>query len=163
MVTVWRTVLLLSGYYCDSTHQHYDVTQFEYVLWRHTMHEWVMNIHYKTWIAQGRFTNMILIPSKQWGVCDNVITHIPWMFLPLDLIWENQIAKLASLPWDSFVFHLYSQLRYSTVVFKALWPVVFVEFWCHGLTTHPLYFGPFGWFILNKLVCKFNTTENSFL
>ena len=33
--------------------QHYDVTQFEYVLWRHTMHEWVMNIHYKTWIAQG--------------------------------------------------------------------------------------------------------------
>ena len=72
MVTVWRTVLLLSGYYCDSTHQHYDVTQFEYVLWHHTMHEWVMNIHYKTWIAQGRFTNMILTPSKQWGVCDNV-------------------------------------------------------------------------------------------
>ena len=71
MVTVWRTVLLLSGCYCDSTHQHYDVTQFEYVLWRHTMHEWVMNIHYKTWIAQGRFTNMILTPSKQWGMCDN--------------------------------------------------------------------------------------------
>ena len=71
MVTVWRTVLLLSGYNCDSTHQHYDVTQFEYALWRHTMHEWVMNIHYKTWIAQGRFTNMILTPSKQWGVCDN--------------------------------------------------------------------------------------------
>ena len=70
MVTVWRTVLLLSGYYCDSTHQHYNVTQFEYVLWRNPMHEWVMNIHYKTWIAQGRFTNMILTPSKQWGVCD---------------------------------------------------------------------------------------------
>ena len=49
---------------------HYDVTQFEYVSWRHRMHEWVMNIHYQTWIAQGRFTNMILIPSKQWGVCD---------------------------------------------------------------------------------------------
>ena len=32
---------------------HYDVTQFEYVLWRHTMHEWVMNIHNQTWIAQG--------------------------------------------------------------------------------------------------------------
>ena len=72
MVTVWRTVLLLSCYNCDSTHQHYDVTQFEYVLWRHTMHERVMNIHYKTWIAQGRFTNMILTPSKRWGVCDNV-------------------------------------------------------------------------------------------
>ena len=70
MVTVWRTVLLLSGYNCDSTHQHYDVTQFENVLWRHTMHEWVMNIHHKPWIAQGRFTNMILTPSKQWGVCD---------------------------------------------------------------------------------------------
>ena len=76
MVTVWRTVLLLSGYYCDSTHQHFDVTQFEYVLWRHTMHEWVMNIHYKTWIAQGRFTNMILTPSKQWGVCHK------YFFLP---------------------------------------------------------------------------------
>ena len=70
MVTVWWTVLLLNGNYCDSTHQHYDVTQFEYILWRHTMHEWVMNLHYKTWIAQGRFTNMILTPSKQYGVCD---------------------------------------------------------------------------------------------
>ena len=38
-------------------------------------HEWVMNIHYKTWTAQGRFTNMILTPSNQWGVCDNVLNH----------------------------------------------------------------------------------------
>ena len=81
MVMVWRTVLLLSGYNCDSTHQHYDVTQFESVLWRHTMHELVMNIHYKTWIAQGRFTNMILTPSKQWGVCDNFWTLTPvWIY-----------------------------------------------------------------------------------
>ena len=57
---------------CDSTHQHYDVTRFEYALWRRTMHEWVMNIHYQTWIAQGRFINIIRTPSKQWGVCDNV-------------------------------------------------------------------------------------------
>ena len=78
-VTVWRTVLLLSRYYCDSTHQHYDVTQFEYVLWRHTMHGWVMNIHYKTWIAQGRFTNMILTPSKQWGVCDKKFKVTMWV------------------------------------------------------------------------------------
>ena len=47
MVTVWRAVLLLSCYDCDSTHQHYDVTRFECVLWRYTMHEWVMNIHYQ--------------------------------------------------------------------------------------------------------------------
>ena len=96
MVTVWRTVLLLSGYNCDSTHQHYDVTQFEYVLWRHTMHEWVMNIYYKTWIAQGRFTNMILTPSKQWGVCDKyditirvestwlLLMQPPWWCYPFD-------------------------------------------------------------------------------
>ena len=71
LVMVWRTMLLLCCYHCDCMQQHYDVTQFEYVLWRHTMHEWVMNIHYKTWIAQGRFTNMIRTPSKQWGVCDN--------------------------------------------------------------------------------------------
>ena len=70
LVTVWRTILLLCCYHCDCMQQHNDVTQFEYVLRRHTMHEWVMNIHYKTWIAQGRFTNMILTPSKQWGMCD---------------------------------------------------------------------------------------------
>ena len=95
IVTVWRTVLLLSGYYCDSTHQHYDVPQFEYVLWRHTMHEWVMNVHYKTWIAQGRFTNMILTPSKQWGVCDNTIIVTGsfcgeiYMFKPISLVFKQ--------------------------------------------------------------------------
>ena len=31
----------------DCMQQHYDITQFEYILWRHTMHEWVINIHYK--------------------------------------------------------------------------------------------------------------------
>ena len=73
LVTVWRTMLLLYCYHFDYMPQHYDVTQFEYVLWRQTVHEWVMNIHYQTWIAQGRFTNIILTPSKQWGVSDNVI------------------------------------------------------------------------------------------
>ena len=80
MVTVWRMVLLLSCYDCDSTHQHYDVTRFEYVLWRGTMHEWVMNIHYQTWIAQGRFINIIRTPSKQWGVCDKYIIEV-WGYL----------------------------------------------------------------------------------
>ena len=50
MVTMWRTLLLLSCYDCDSMQQHYDVTRFKYVLWHRTMHEWVMNIHYQTWI-----------------------------------------------------------------------------------------------------------------
>ena len=47
MVTVWCTVLLLCCYDSESTQQHYDITLLEYVLWRHTMHEWVMNIHYQ--------------------------------------------------------------------------------------------------------------------
>ena len=47
MVTVWCTVLLLCCYDCESTQQHYDITLLEYVLWCHTMHEWVMNIHYQ--------------------------------------------------------------------------------------------------------------------
>ena len=47
MVTVWCTVLLLCCYDCESTQQHYDTTLFEYILWRHTMHGWVMNIHYQ--------------------------------------------------------------------------------------------------------------------
>ena len=34
LATVWRTVLLLSCYDCDSTYQHYDFTRFEYILWR---------------------------------------------------------------------------------------------------------------------------------
>ena len=29
-------------------------------------------VHYQTWIAQGRFTNIILTPSKQWDVCDKL-------------------------------------------------------------------------------------------
>ena len=53
MVIVWLMMLLLCCYNCDCTQQHYDVTQFEYVVWCHTMHEWVMNIHHQTWIAQG--------------------------------------------------------------------------------------------------------------
>ena len=83
LVTVWRTMLLLCCYHCDWMQQHYDVTQFEYILWRHTIHEWVMNIHYKTWIAQGRFTNMILTPSKQWGGCDKRKFQVGALFVPL--------------------------------------------------------------------------------
>ena len=70
-VTVSRMLLLRSCYDCDSRRQHYDVTRFKYVLWRRTMHLLVMNIQYQTWIAQGRFINMIRTPSKQWGMCDN--------------------------------------------------------------------------------------------
>ena len=29
----------------------------------------------KTWIAQGRFMNMIHTPSKQWGMCDKHLRH----------------------------------------------------------------------------------------
>ena len=47
LVTVWWTMLLLCCYNCYCMQQRYDVTQFDYVLWRHTMHEWVMNIHFQ--------------------------------------------------------------------------------------------------------------------
>ena len=66
--TMWRTMLLLCFNHCYCMQQHYDVTQFEYVLWRHTIHEWVVNIHYKTWIAQGRFANTIITPRNN-GAC----------------------------------------------------------------------------------------------
>ena len=72
MVMVWRSLLLLSCYDCDSTRHHYDVMRFKYVLWRRTMHERVMNIYHQIWIAQGWFIIMIRTPSKQWGVCDNL-------------------------------------------------------------------------------------------
>ena len=98
-VTVWRTLLLLSCYDCDSTRQHYDVTRFQYVLWRRTMHEWVMNIHYQTWIAQGWFINMIRTPSKQWGVCDKY-PYFRFVLLILALpqettwFWSNRRARI---------------------------------------------------------------------
>ena len=47
MVMVWCTVLLLCCCDCESTQQHYDIKLLEYVLWRHTMHKWVMNIYYQ--------------------------------------------------------------------------------------------------------------------
>ena len=56
----------------------YDVTPFEHVLWRNKMHEWVMNIHYQTWIAQGQFINISHTLSKQWGVDDNKIAPVPF-------------------------------------------------------------------------------------
>ena len=40
-----------------------------------------MNLHYKTWIAQGRFTNIILTPSKQWDVCDKTTYLTHWGLL----------------------------------------------------------------------------------
>ena len=76
LVTVWRTMLLLCCYHCDCIQQHYDVTQFEYVLWGHTTHGWVMNIHYKTWIAQGRFTNIILTLRDNGACVIMIIVHM---------------------------------------------------------------------------------------
>ena len=106
MVTVWRTVLLLSCYHCDSTRQNYDVTRFENVLWRGTMHEWVMNIHYKTWIAQGRFINMIRTPSKQWGECDEISK--------LDIV-ENFLlgnTLIQKWLWQKHFINLYARFRH---------------------------------------------------
>ena len=68
--------------YADTIVQHLDVTRFEHVLWRNTMHEWVMNIHYQTWIAQGRIINMSQTPSKQWGLCDKCFI---WISIPFTL------------------------------------------------------------------------------
>ena len=63
--------------------QYYDVTQFEFILWRHTMHAWVMNIHCQTWIAQGRFTNIIHTPWNN-GMCGtNLLNLVKGASLPL--------------------------------------------------------------------------------
>ena len=37
--TIIVMMLLLCCYDCDSTQQHYDSTEIEYILWHHTMHE----------------------------------------------------------------------------------------------------------------------------
>ena len=67
-LVTWRTMLLVYCYHCNCMQQHYDVSQFQYVLWRHTMNKWVLSIHYKSWIAQGRFTNIVLTPRHN-GPC----------------------------------------------------------------------------------------------
>ena len=68
LVTVWRTVPLLSCYDCDSTRQHYDVTRFEYVLWRRTMHESPKGDSW-TWAA----------PPRNQGACV-IIAWNPWSY-----------------------------------------------------------------------------------
>ena len=57
--TWWRCCVRYSCY-ANAIVQHYDVTRFEHVMWRTTMHEWVMDIHYQTWITSKSRT-----PSKQ--------------------------------------------------------------------------------------------------
>ena len=111
LVTVWWTRLLLCCYHCECMQQHYDVTQFECVLRHHTMHECVMNIHHQTGIAQGRFTNIILTPSKQWGLCDNIYT---WLYSYLSnhlslhkMAFISQTIVSNAFSWTkSFVFWL---------------------------------------------------------
>ena len=89
MVTVWRTVLLLSCYDCGSTHQHYDATRFEYVLWRRTIHKWVMNIHYQnlnrpraiwwTWSAPPRNNGSCVIILLIW-LCNSIEKYLVAFF-----------------------------------------------------------------------------------
>ena len=105
MVTVWQTVLLLSCYDCDSTHQHYDVMWFECVLWHRTMHEWVMNIHYQTWYAQGRLINIIRTLSKQWGVCDKFLYHTSADIVP-HLCAEHSFHKKSMSSWSNSCKHM---------------------------------------------------------
>ena len=69
----WNARDCVAGLHDRRSRQCNPVTPVECVslLFRNTMQEWVMNIHYHTWIAKGRFINISRTPSKQWGVCDN--------------------------------------------------------------------------------------------
>ena len=84
LVTMWWSVVLLHYNDFESTQQH-DVMQFEYVLWRHTMYKWVINIHYQTWIAQRWFINTICTPLKQLGMCYKIL--IPQL-TTRQLLWQ---------------------------------------------------------------------------
>ena len=97
MVTVWRTVLLLSCYDCDSTHQHYDVTRFEYVLWCRTMHEWVMNIHY-----QNLNRPTLSAPPRNNGECViMVIIHqIGWRYSSFTQFFQQAHMPRVSSPFQ---------------------------------------------------------------
>ena len=63
------TLLLLSCYDCNSTRQHYYVTRFKYVLWRRTMHEWVMNIHYQIHESPKGHSQTWSEPPRNNGAC----------------------------------------------------------------------------------------------
>ena len=78
----------------------YDVMRFELVLWRNTMHEWVMNIRYQTWKAQGWFININRTPSKQWGMCDN-IPHFPGHVIKFPCWHWNQAMLVKGIPASS--------------------------------------------------------------
>ena len=49
MTVVWHSFRL-----CNLPNCHFDVTRFEYLLWHHIMHEWIMNLHDEISIAPAR-------------------------------------------------------------------------------------------------------------
>ena len=105
-----------------------------------------MNIHYKTWIAQGRFTNMILTPSKQWGVCDNEIWRMT--------LKNNRTPLLSNIKvCASFHHHMWIQ-TWVTVRKRLSWVLSFLT---SVTLTFDLWPWPFAWTSLLSMVI---TPEN---
>ena len=84
-------------------------------LWRHAVwirivkshNAWMGYEYYQTWIAQGRFINMIRTPSKQWGVCYKL--HNRFLFqLPIHA------------PYSRLVYSNWPTVR-SWVIMYILW------------------------------------------
>ena len=94
------------------------------LLWRHTMHEWVMNIHYKTWIAQGRFTNMILTPRNN-GACVIInLSHLTQLSninqsclcdMRLTYIWSRELW------WGCVIKCRNPGIFRNNIMLKAVW------------------------------------------
>ena len=61
-------------------------------------------IIFKTWIAQGRFTNMILTPSKQWGVCDKLYDQY-WIWKEAWWLW--------TISYDLSLLHKHADMKFS--------------------------------------------------
>ena len=103
------------------------------LLWRHTVWIRIVTSH-NAWMGyeysiqnlnrpcQGRFTNMILTPSKQWGVCDNV--YIDMNFTETEIL-SFSVMKLSSPAAPLPCLKLTCTFPWSRWEFPSSFPIPF--------------------------------------
>ena len=118
-----RAFSLLSPTYCVKTKLRWRLTKQNY------LHEGVIHIHHQTWIAQGRFMNIIRTLSKQWGMCDKCI----------NVLWVNNVYIDALLDAYCRWFSLfYTELGF--IIFKygnRFWVLLGKMECLHAITVCP--------------------------
>ena len=98
--------------------------RFERILWRNTMHEWVMNIHHQTWITLAIHKHK---PNPPWnnGACVIMLWNTADDNSTLDQVWLGAIRQQA-IGWvnvdiDRCCFTRPHRVKYSLLLCTATW------------------------------------------